>query len=59
MKLIYQEFFCHECGQIRWLKVKNMCVDCKDKMMLDKISQSRKVLNLFNEQICVCEMGKI
>ena len=53
MKLVYEEFFCHECGHIRWLKVKNMCVDCKDKMILDKISQSRKVLNFFNEQICV------
>ena len=53
MKLIYQEFFCPECGQIRWLKVRDICVECKDKMILDKISQSRKVLHVFNEQICV------
>jgi len=53
MKLVYQEFLCPECGQIRWLRVKDMCVDCKDKMILDKISQSRKVLHVFNEQICV------
>ena len=53
VKLVYQEFLCPECGQIRWLKVKNMCIDCKDKLFLDKISQSRKVLHIFNEQICV------
>ncbi len=53
MKIVYQEFFCPECGQIRWLKVKNMCVDCKDRILLDEISQSRKMQNVFNEQICV------
>ena len=53
MKIVYQEFFCPECGQIRWLKVKNMCVDCKDRILLDEISQSRKMQNVFNQQICV------
>ena len=53
MKLVYQEFICPECGQIRWLKVKNMCVDCKDKLFLDQMSQSRKEQHVFNEQICV------
>lgn len=53
MKIVYQEFFCPECGQIRWLKAKNMCVDCKDRILLDEISQSRKIQNVFNEQICV------
>ena len=53
MKLIFQEFICPECGQIRWLKAKNMCVDCKDKMILDKISQSRIDQHVFNEQMCV------
>jgi hypothetical protein len=53
MKLVYEEFFCSECGQIRWLKAKNMCVDCRDKIMLDEISQSRKTQNIFNEQIWV------
>ena len=53
MKMVHQEFLCPECGQIRWLKAKNICVDCKDKIMLDKISQSRKRQIVFNEQICV------
>lgn len=53
MKLVYQEFFCPECRQFRWLKAKNICVDCKDKILLDKISLSRKMQNVFNEQICV------
>ena len=53
MKILYQEFFGPECGQIRWLKAKNMCVDCKDRILLDEVSQSRKKQNVFNEQICV------
>lgn len=53
MKLVYKEFFCPECGQLRWLKAKNICIDCKDKIFLDKISQSRKMRNIFNKQICV------
>ena len=53
MKLVYQEFLCPECGQIRWLKVRNVCVDCKDKMVLDKISQSRKAQHVLTEQLCV------
>ena len=53
MKLVYQEFLCPECQQLKWLKSKNVCVDCRDKMVLDKISQSRKVQKIFNEQICV------
>jgi len=53
MKLVYQEFICPECKAIRWLRTENMCVDCKDKILLDKISQSRKTQNVFNEQICV------
>ena len=52
MKLVYREFLCPECGQIRWLKVRNVCVDCKDKMVLDEISQSRKMLHVLNGQIC-------
>ena len=52
VKLVYQEFLCPECGQIRFLKVKNICVDCKDKLFLVKISQSRKEQQIFNELIC-------
>jgi len=52
VKLVYQKFLCPECYQIRFLKVKNMCVDCKDKLFLDKISQSRKEQHIFNELIC-------
>jgi DNA-directed RNA polymerase subunit RPC12/RpoP len=53
MKIVYQEFFCPECGTNRWLRVENVCVDCRDKILLDKISQSRKMQSIFNEQICV------
>jgi hypothetical protein len=54
MKLVYEEFFCPECRQIKNLKTaKNICVDCYDKIVLDKISQSRKTQKVFNELICV------
>ena len=53
MKIVYQEFLCPECGEIRFLKVKNMCVDCRDELILDEMSQSRKEQHVFNEQICV------
>jgi hypothetical protein len=53
MKLVYGEFFCPECGQIRWLKAKTICVDCRDKILLDKISQSRKTQNAISDQICI------
>jgi len=53
MKLVYEEFFCPKCEHIRNLRMGNMCVDCKDRILLDEISQSRKMQNVFNEQICV------
>ena len=53
MKIVFKTFLCPECGLLRHLKVGSICVDCKDKIMLDKISQSRKEQHIFNEQICV------
>jgi len=53
VKLVFKTFLCPECGLVRHLKVGNICVDCKDKIVLDKISQSRKEQHIFNEQICV------
>jgi len=53
LKLIYQEFDCPECGQIRWLKIKNICVDCRDKQILNEISQIRKVNNILNREVYV------
>ncbi|MCK4384470.1 MAG: hypothetical protein KAW66_14310 [Candidatus Lokiarchaeota archaeon] len=52
VKLVFKTFLCPECGLVRHLKVGNMCVDCKDKLFLDKISQSRKEQHIFNELIC-------
>lgn len=53
LKLIYQEFYCPECGQSKWLKIKNICVDCRDKQILNEISQIRKVNNIFNREVYV------
>ena len=53
VKLVFKTFLCPECGLVRHLKIGNICVDCKDKLVLDKISQSRKEQHIFNEQICV------
>jgi len=43
MKLIVKEFICPECGQLRWLKIDKICADCRDKAVLNEISQSRKM----------------
>ena len=43
MKLIVKEFVCPECGQLRWLKVRNICVDCRDRIVLNEISRERKM----------------
>jgi len=53
VKLVYEEFFCPECESIRYLKLGNVCADCKDKRVLENLSQSRKAHNILNEQICV------
>ena len=53
MKLVYETFYCPECGQIRNLRAGRICVDCKDKIVLDKISRSRKMQNISYEQICM------
>jgi len=53
LKLIYQEFYCPECGNMRWLKIKNICVDCRDKQILNEISQIRKVNNIINREVYV------
>lgn len=43
MKLVVKEFVCSECGQVRWLKVKNICVDCRDRKVLNEIARVRKM----------------
>ncbi|MFW9937681.1 MAG: hypothetical protein ACFFD5_08535 [Candidatus Thorarchaeota archaeon] len=41
MKPIFQEFYCPGCGQIRRLKVKDVCVNCRDIEILNKVIESR------------------
>ncbi|MFX0056680.1 MAG: hypothetical protein ACFE85_04725 [Candidatus Hodarchaeota archaeon] len=41
MKPLFQEFCCPECGQIRRLKVNNICVNCRDIEILNNVIQSR------------------
>lgn len=53
MKIVFKQFKCPECGQIRWLKIKNICVDCRDKQILNEVSQIRKVNNIFNREVYV------
>jgi acetone carboxylase gamma subunit len=43
MKLVVKEFICPECGQLRWLKVHDICADCRDKKILNEISQARRM----------------
>jgi hypothetical protein len=42
IKLVYDQFYCEKCKQVKYLKIGNMCVDCKDKQILDEISRIRK-----------------
>ncbi|MFX1586794.1 MAG: hypothetical protein ACFFC1_01460 [Promethearchaeota archaeon] len=49
MKPIFQEFFCTQCGQIRILKVNDICIDCRDKKILYDIFQTQNEM-LFIEK---------
>lgn len=42
MKLVVKEFVCPKCGQLRWLKIGKICADCRDREVLNEISQSRR-----------------
>jgi len=53
MKLIFKEFYCPECKQIRWLKTENICVGCKDKRILNEVAQTRKLYNPNYHEISV------
>lgn len=48
MKIIYKKFLCPTCGQERLLKVNGICSDCRDKLILDKIAQNRKITHYSN-----------
>ncbi|MFX1498318.1 MAG: hypothetical protein ACFFBH_12395 [Promethearchaeota archaeon] len=39
MKPIFKEFYCSVCGQFRTLKIKDMCLDCRDNQILNEILQ--------------------
>jgi hypothetical protein len=42
MKPIFQEFYCPVCGQERRLKIDDICVNCRDIQILDRIIDSGK-----------------
>ena len=48
MKIVYKKFSCPVCGHERWLKINGICVDCRDKIILNKIAQTRKMNSLLN-----------
>ena len=43
MKIIYKEFLCPECGNKCWLNSQGLCVNCRDKLILEEIAQTRKL----------------
>jgi hypothetical protein len=48
MKIIYKKFLCPKCSQECWLKINGICANCRDKLILDKIAQNRKINNYVN-----------
>jgi len=48
MKIIYKKFLCPVCSQERWLRANGICVDCRDKLILNEIAQNRKIKKCIN-----------
>lgn len=43
MKPIFQKFSCTECGEVSILKSKNICINCRDKRILNEIIQEKTI----------------
>lgn len=43
MKPIFEEFFCPQCGELRYINVKGICFDCNNQNTLLKLAKKRKL----------------
>ncbi|MFW9826347.1 MAG: hypothetical protein ACFFEY_01865 [Candidatus Thorarchaeota archaeon] len=42
MKPIFEEFYCPQCGELRYINVKGICFDCNNKIRLLTLAKQRK-----------------
>ena len=42
MKPIFKEFWCPECGQIRYINANGICFDCRNEKTLEALAIKRK-----------------
>jgi hypothetical protein len=55
MKPIYKEFFCPQCGEIRYINVNGICFDCNNENSLLALAKQRKhqKLDFLNQSFTV------
>ncbi|MFX0022722.1 MAG: hypothetical protein ACFE9S_10370 [Candidatus Hermodarchaeota archaeon] len=55
MKPIFEEFYCPQCREIRYINVDGICFDCNNENKLMLISELRKnhKLDILNQSLSV------
>jgi len=48
MKPIFKEFYCPQCGELRYVNVNGICYDCKNENTLLALAKVRKSQQKFN-----------
>ena len=43
MKPILEEFWCPQCGQLRYVNTNGICIDCRNENFLEEFAQQRKL----------------
>lgn len=51
MKAVYKEFFCPQCGELRYINVNGICFDCNNENNLIALAEQRKLQQKFNVSI--------
>ena len=48
MKPIFKEFYCPQCGELRYVNINGICYDCKNENTLLALAEVRKSRKKFN-----------
>ena len=43
MKPVYKEFYCPQCGELRYINVNGICFDCNNEKALVALAEQRKL----------------